>query len=31
MQDGRKAVWSIRYISVAVFPVLNGILLHIFF
>ena len=29
MQVGRKAVWSISYISVAFFQVLNRILLHI--
>ena len=29
MQDGRKAVWSIPYVSVAFFPSLNTILLHI--
>ena len=29
MQDGRKAVWSIPYVSVAFLRVLNGILLHI--
>ena len=29
MQDGRKAVWSIPYISVVFFPSLNRILLHI--
>ena len=29
MQDGRKAVWSIPYVSVAFFPSLNRILLHI--
>ena len=30
MQDGRKAVWSIPYVSVAAFfQVLNTILLHI--
>ena len=29
MQDGRKAVWSIPYVSVAFFPSLERILLHI--
>ena len=29
MQDGRKAVWSIPYVSVAFFQVKNRILLHI--
>ena len=29
MQDSLKAVWSIPYISVAFFPSLNRILLHI--
>ena len=29
MQDGRKAVWSIPYASVAFFSSLNRILLHI--
>ena len=29
MQDGRKAVWSIPYVSVAFFPSYNRILLHI--
>ena len=29
MQDAPKAVWSILYVSVAFFPSLNGILLHI--
>ena len=29
MQDGRKAVWWIPYVSVAFFPVENRILLHI--
>ena len=30
MQDGRKAVWSIPYISVAFFPSFKQSLLHIF-
>ena len=29
MQDGRKAVWSIPYLSVAFFQFKNRILLHI--
>ena len=29
MQDGRKAVWSIPYVSVAFFPSLKHKLLHI--
>ena len=29
MQDGRKAVWSIPYVSAAFFQVYNRILLHI--
>ena len=31
MQDGRKAVWRIPYVSVAFFLVSNRILLHIVF
>ena len=30
MQNGRKVVWSISYVSVAFFQFLNRILLHIF-
>ena len=29
MQEGRKAIWSIPYVSVSFFPSLNTILLHI--
>ena len=29
MQDGQNAVWSIPYVSVAFFPSLEHILLHI--